>query len=41
VQYNAARRFIDWLVSPRGQELVGGYMIDGERLFYPPAKKQQ
>jgi len=29
--------FIDWLVSPDGQKVIGNYKINGERLFYPNA----
>lgn len=34
-----AQAFADFLVSPEGQQLVGGYTIDGERLFKPTAVK--
>ena len=30
--------FIDWLVSPEGQQAIGEYRIGGERLFFPNAK---
>jgi len=29
--------FIDWLVSPRGQEAIASYKIGGEQLFFPNA----
>lgn len=32
-----AQRFVDWLVSPAGQEAIDGFTIDGERLFIPNA----
>ncbi|HSO06912.1 MAG TPA: extracellular solute-binding protein [Pelomicrobium sp.] len=30
--------FIDWLVSPEGQQAIGAYKINGEQLFFPNAK---
>ena len=32
-----ARRFAEWLISPAGQAAIGGFTIDGERLFMPNA----
>ena len=32
-----AARFAQWLVSPEGQEAIGAYKVDGERLFHPSA----
>src|SRR3954462_11152021 len=29
--------FIDWLVSPKGQETIAGYKVGGEQLFFPNA----
>ncbi len=29
--------FIDWLVSPEGQKVIGEYKIGGEQLFFPNA----
>ncbi len=37
VKAEPARRFIDWLVSPKGQQAIGSYTLDGQRLFYPNA----
>lgn len=31
------QQFIDWLVSPEGQEAIADYKIGGEQLFYPNA----
>ncbi|WP_188665818.1 substrate-binding domain-containing protein [Terasakiella brassicae] len=31
--------FIDWLVSDKGQKLIGSFKINGERLFTPNAQK--
>jgi tungstate transport system substrate-binding protein len=35
-----AQIFIDWLLSDKGQKLIGDFKIDGQRLFIPNAKKQ-
>ena len=29
------RAFIDWLVSPTGQNAIAGFRLDGEQLFFP------
>jgi len=31
------QRFVDWLVSPRGQAAIAGYRVGGEQLFFPNA----
>lgn len=31
------RRFIEWLTSERGQELIAGFRVDGHVLFHPNA----
>jgi tungstate transport system substrate-binding protein len=33
------QQFIDWLVSPRGQETIAGYKIGGEQLFFANASR--
>ena len=38
VQYDMAMQFVDWLVSAKGQKLIGGYKLEGKQLFYPDAK---
>ena len=35
----AARRFVDWLVSPEGQAAIAGFTINGEQLFFPNAAR--
>jgi tungstate transport system substrate-binding protein len=30
-----ARAFVEWLLSPEGQDAIAGYKIDGEQLFVP------
>ncbi|MHC4660621.1 MAG: ABC transporter substrate-binding protein [Planctomycetota bacterium] len=39
VNYNAAKKFIDWLVSPEAQKLIADYKKNGEHLFFPDAVK--
>ncbi len=34
-KYAAAGRLIDWFESEQAHELIGGYRVDGEQLFYP------
>lgn len=31
------QRFIDWILSPAGQQAIASYRINGERLFFPNA----
>ncbi len=37
VKKEAGQRFIDFLVSPEGQNVIAGYKINGQQLFYPNA----
>jgi tungstate transport system substrate-binding protein len=37
VKKEAGQRFIDWLISPEGQDVIAGYKINGQQLFYPNA----
>ena len=32
-----AQKFVDWVISPAGQNVIAGYRIDGEQLFFPNA----
>jgi tungstate transport system substrate-binding protein len=32
------QKFIDWLLSPAGQQTIASYRIDGQQLFFPNAK---
>ncbi len=34
-----AQRFVDWLVSPEGQDAIASYTIEGEQLFFPNAER--
>jgi len=38
VRFDSADRFARWLVSPRGQALIGGYKLHGHQLFFPDAQ---
>lgn len=38
VKYDLARTFAQWLVSERGQEVIGSYQLHGQPLFFPDAK---
>ena len=37
VKKEMGQKFIDWIVSKRGQEVIARYKIDGEQLFFPNA----
>jgi len=37
VKKDQGQKFIDWLISPRGQQVIAGYKIGGEQLFFPDA----
>jgi len=39
IQIEAANKFIEWLISEKGQKLIGSYKMGGEVLFFPDAKK--
>jgi tungstate transport system substrate-binding protein len=37
VKAREGQRFIDWLLSARGQAVIADYRINGEQLFFPNA----
>ncbi len=39
VKQDLGRKFVDWIVSPDGQQAIAGYTIGGEQLFFPNATK--
>ena len=39
VKHDLAVEFAEWLVSPRGQTVIGNYRLIGKQLFYPDAIK--
>jgi len=38
VKKEMGRAFVDWVISPEGQQAIAGYKINGEQLFFPDAK---
>ncbi len=38
VQYDLAMKFVDWIISKRGQDLIEGYKLEGKQLFFPDAR---
>ena len=39
VKKDLGQHFIDFLISPEGQEIIAGYKINGQQLFYPNAQR--
>jgi tungstate transport system substrate-binding protein len=39
VKVALGQKFIDWVVSPAGQQTIADYKIDGQQLFFPNADK--
>jgi tungstate transport system substrate-binding protein len=37
VKRELGQRFVDWLVSPRGQSVIASYKVGGEQVFFPNA----
>ena len=37
VKVDAGQKFIDWLISPAGQNAIAAFKIEGQQLFYPNA----
>lgn len=40
IKYDLALQFAEWIVSERGQKLIGNYRLIGKQLFYPDAIPQ-
>jgi tungstate transport system substrate-binding protein len=38
VKKELGQRFIDWLVSPQGQQTIASYKVGGQQLFFPDAR---
>ena len=38
VKKDAGQKFVDWVVSPAGQDAIAAYRIEGEQLFFPNYK---
>jgi tungstate transport system substrate-binding protein len=41
VKKDQGQSFVDWVISPKGQQAIAAYKIDGEQLFFPNATKTQ
>lgn len=39
VKAKEGQRFVDWLLSPEGQQAIADYQLDGQSLFFPNAKR--
>jgi tungstate transport system substrate-binding protein len=39
VKKELGQAFVDWVVSPEGQQAIAGYKINGEQLFFPNARR--
>ncbi len=37
IQYDLAMQFVNWIISERGQKLIGDYRLEGKQLFFPDA----
>ncbi|HGZ6766398.1 TPA: substrate-binding domain-containing protein [Vibrio parahaemolyticus] len=40
INYQGAKAFSDWLVNPRGQELINGFRLNGKQLFVANAESK-
>jgi tungstate transport system substrate-binding protein len=40
VRTEPARRFVEWLTGPDGQQAIAGYRLGGQQLFFPNAAAQ-
>ena len=38
VKVELGQQFIDWLLSPKGQDAIRGFQVDEQQLFFPNAK---
>ena len=38
VKQELGRKFIEWIISPEGQQTIADYKINGEQLFFPNAE---
>ncbi len=38
VQNDMAIQFVNWIISPKGQKLIGDYRLEGKQLFFPDAQ---
>lgn len=40
VKQAEAQKFVDWVISPAGQNVIASYKINGEQLFFPNADQR-
>lgn len=38
VKTDAGQKFVDWLISDKGQQAIASYQVNGDQLFFPNAK---
>ena len=38
VQYDLAKTFVDWIISKKGQKMIGDYRLENKQLFFPDAQ---
>lgn len=38
VKKELGQKFVDWVISPAGQQTIAAYKVGGEQLFFPNAK---
>lgn len=38
VKNDLAMQFVTWIISPKGQKLIGNYTLEGKQLFFPDAQ---
>jgi tungstate transport system substrate-binding protein len=40
VNYELAKKFIDYITGPEGQKVIAGFQVNGKQLFFPDAAKK-
>jgi tungstate transport system substrate-binding protein len=41
VKKELGQQFIDWVISPEGQQAIAAYKVGGEQLFFPNANASE
>lgn len=41
VKSDLGKKFVDWMLSEKGQNAIARFEVDGQQLFFPNAKRQQ
>jgi tungstate transport system substrate-binding protein len=39
INFDGAMKLIEWITSKEGQDLIAGFKVSGEQLFFPSAAK--